>query len=906
MSFIPAILFVEELQSSVCEIARVFDESEAYLIFAFSESEAVNTAREKKPDIVVINSEYQKDLQRLIEDIRTSSGREYIPCIIICPYERRLKELSKNNDLQDVDFFSSSPEEPAFKRRINIFIKLAERIKNLENQNANLEKYALKLEGENSVLLSESENYKLITERLKKNENEYKKLAEYSPEIILKIDIYEKVSMINSKVSSYFDISPDEAASKHFSELKFPSELIRKLNIACKRVIIYKQTEKFFTYSLTKKGECFFEIEAIPLPGTGAMMAGILCFIKDLTDIKILEDESRQAKAELERVIYSIPDCIWKMKMDNSGNILDMYFSPVIQKITGYTVEEFLEKPFFLYEIVHPADKEKIEILQNTIQETTTFFEEIEFRIILSDDTIRWIKDSAYIERDSSGHISVYGIITDITQRKWVQETLRVKEEYYRTLIENTGDIIAILNDDLCFTYISPSMENILGYKSEEIISTSIEQILYPQDTENFKKKWEKLRDDVSYSGVWEFRLKDSKGRIRNIETAARNLTGNTVINGILMNFRDITPRKKAEESLKIFQMAVDKANEGIAILNEEERFIYVNNAHAKIYGYTSPGELVSKKWHILYTQDELKRFEKEIIPLFYSRGNWKGEAAGKKKSGEIFDQEISLSLLPGNFFVCIVNDISERKFTENRLQNYLEELKELNITKDKFFSIISHDLRSPLSGFLMYCEQLTRNFKMLSLQEIKSISSDMYHSAELLLKLLNNLVDWSKSQRGIIEFEPDIYNISSLIDSLVVLQLPAAEKKNIEIVIDTPEILELQFDYKMLDTVLRNLISNAVKFTPKGGRVNVKVEEKDSEYMICVSDNGRGMDEKEMQGLFKLGETQSSPGTDDEQGSGLGLILCKEFIDKHKGSISVSSEKNKGSVFRVHLPKNS
>jgi signal transduction histidine kinase len=235
------------------------------------------------------------------------------------------------------------------------------------------------------------------------------------------------------------------------------------------------------------------------------------------------------------------------------------------------------------------------------------------------------------------------------------------------------------------------------------------------------------------------------------------------------------------------------------------------------------------------------------------------------------------------------------------RCQN--DELKSLNSTKDKFFSIIAHDLKNPFQILLSSTDLLSNKWDEIEDDEKKILINDLNKTSNQTYELLENLLEWSRSQLNRIPFQPQERNLHKLIEEGFIQVSHIATAKGIDIGLDVPESLKIFADSEMLKTVIRNLLTNAIKFTPRQGKVSITAQEKADGIEICFSDTGVGMDEKTKNSLFKIEESTSKKGTNGEKGTGIGLILCKEFIEKHEGKIWVESELGKGSNFFISLP---
>jgi signal transduction histidine kinase len=246
---------------------------------------------------------------------------------------------------------------------------------------------------------------------------------------------------------------------------------------------------------------------------------------------------------------------------------------------------------------------------------------------------------------------------------------------------------------------------------------------------------------------------------------------------------------------------------------------------------------------------------------------------------------------------------ISRLQDTNQQVKLSEEKLKNSNTTKDKFFSIIAHDLKGPLNSLTGLLQLLIKYADSFSKEELKDFGKNMNKSVNNLLDLLENLFQWSQAQSGTIEYCPEEINLHELVSKTVNLLEPAANNKNISIAVFIDEGTFVFADRNMISFAIRNLISNAIKFTRNGGKVSVITSVTEEMAEIAVADTGIGMSEQEIENLFRIDRCYTTNGTANEIGTGLGLILCNEFIEKNRGKITVESELDKGSVFRFYLP---
>ncbi|MCP4158354.1 MAG: hybrid sensor histidine kinase/response regulator [bacterium] len=240
----------------------------------------------------------------------------------------------------------------------------------------------------------------------------------------------------------------------------------------------------------------------------------------------------------------------------------------------------------------------------------------------------------------------------------------------------------------------------------------------------------------------------------------------------------------------------------------------------------------------------------------------------------------------------------SRRKLKENNVQ-----LRTLNATKDKFFSIIAHDLRNPMQSLMMTAELLKTSHSTMGVEKLDDYIDKFYHNTLHISNLLKNLLTWAQTQRGKIIYHPRETDIHRLVKENILLMTDLSGKKKLALCSEVKKNTCAFADGNMINTVIRNLLSNAIKFTPSGGTVNVTCVEKEDLLEVTVSDSGVGIPEETLNSLFKIDSHITSKGTDGEKGTGLGLILCKEFVQQNKGSIRVESTPGKGSRFTFSLP---
>ncbi|MFA5012305.1 MAG: PAS domain-containing sensor histidine kinase [Ignavibacteria bacterium] len=282
-------------------------------------------------------------------------------------------------------------------------------------------------------------------------------------------------------------------------------------------------------------------------------------------------------------------------------------------------------------------------------------------------------------------------------------------------------------------------------------------------------------------------------------------------------------------------------------------------------------------------------------------------ESLQKRKDNSTFYADINLSIVEingRNYYHRIISDITQRKIAAEKLRQSKEHLQEINLEKDKFFSIIAHDLREPLGSFMNVTKMMDERKSSMSEDEIDEFVKLMKESSANLYGLLENLLEWSTMKRGLIAVEPKLINLKECLKKNLELLKESAVRKNLKFSSDIRDDLEVFVDERMLNGIIRNLGTNAVKFTPKEGNIIVKAEQTDgNKVLISISDSGIGIPDNIIENLFNSSVNTKRTGTDGEPSSGLGLLLCEEFTEKLGGELIIDSEVGKGSTFKIILP---
>jgi PAS domain S-box-containing protein len=476
-------------------------------------------------------------------------------------------------------------------------------------------------------------------------------------------------------------------------------------------------------------------------------------------------------------------------------------------------------------------------------------------------------------------------------------------------VLDNVSDVVYLMDMDYKIIWANKALGDLLGKDCGSLIGNSCFNAIHDDDQKCSKCPIDKILE-TGEAQEGEMSLKC--GEIFHIKGIPVKDKNNKVV-GIINLSKDITVQKKADEAIEreqlLMNILMDNITDRIYFKDLESKFIRVNKAMATRHGIEDPASVIGLTDFDLFTDeharpafDDEQRIIKTGIPILNieERETWNDGSISwastikmplKDAEGKIF----------GTFGIS--RDITERKKSESQITEYVGELKELNATKDKFFSIIAHDLKNPFNNIIGFSELLVEEVYENDLEAIGKYASMIYTASHQTFRLLENLLDWANSHRGYMVFTPEYLSISEIALEIIESQHEFAVKKNISLINAVSEEVIILADRNMLISILRNLVSNAIKFTPRKGEIVLSAIRKDGYLEVSVKDNGMGMSEKVRNDLFRIDVNQSTKGTEDEKGTGLGLVLCKEFVQKHGGKIWVESEIEKGSTFKFTIP---
>lgn len=541
------------------------------------------------------------------------------------------------------------------------------------------------------------------------------------------------------------------------------------------------------------------------------------------------------------------------------------------------------------------------------------------------------------LKNGNERHVEVYTKQMTIGNNKFIhavvfdiEEKVRAEKENQKllTAVEQSPVTIVITNTDGEIEYANPAFSKITGYTINEALGKN-PRILKSEKTpkETFKSLWSTIKSGNVWSGEFYNKRKDGSFFWEYAVIAPVRNKQNKITHYVAVK-EDITIRKEAEEKLQALNDKLKDTNNELSLVNEKlnterEQLLALlesipENIHVtdketyeiifanKTMHNTFGEDIIGKKCHCVVQKKEAQcSFCPDSIFKNPDRPHYR-ENYNKKLGKHFYVIDRALKWTDGRdvrFEMAI--DITKLKETEEALRNREQELSELNATKDKFFSIIAHDLKNPFNTILGFSDLLQRYAHDSKDDKLKKYSDLIQSSTKRAYKLLQNLLEWSRSQMGRVAFNPESHQLKRLLEVTIGALRGQADAKEIEIEHEINSNIMVFADENMLNTIIRNLISNAIKFTPRNGKVTIDANLNGGFVQISVTDTGVGMPQSTVDKLFKINEKVTSGGTENEHGTGLGLLLCKEFVDKHNGNIVVKSEEGKGSEFTIKIPVN-
>lgn len=736
---------------------------------------------------------------------------------------------------------------------------------------------------------------------------EFQIITEVANESVIVINPDLEIIFWNKGAEKIFEFKKSEVFGKSFEKIINFTNPINLLKIIEKlssgksfhekfKIITKNGINKTIEFNLIKTS--FFENEI------NKNVIVILC--NDITEKENIERELKISEEKFRSIVQNAADLI--CNYDVSGNII--YFNPSFQKVLGYTKTEI--KNYKIFDLLNKEFKNQSNI--DLLNFDSLKNQSLELVFNKKDKERIYLLGNIFPSYDIDNTIKYFnGIFTDITEKKIAEEELLMM----RKVVEASNDGIAI-DCEGKFILVNDSFSKLFNYKKEELVGMDSYSIIAEEDIEKISEITQ-ARKKKSAPNDYEFLAKKKDGTKFFAEVSATYFEFKNKPYYVLI-LRDITERKRSQQALKESEQKYRSITENIEDffltlerVNGYLKPTFFTSSIEKVTGYSQSDFIMNSRafYKIIYP-DDFKLF-KEKIKLFFSNRYKNYEEIEIRiihRFGNLVWVRSKLNVVRDDKGIVqkvygLVSDISLQKKAEEELRQSAENLRKLNNTKDKFISIISHDMRTPFSSILGFTDLLL-NDEDLTEPEKKQYIQYIEESSRNMLNLVNSLLDWTRIQTGRINFEPMKVELNRLINSAFNSLFGVAMQKGIQLFNEIKNEMFVFVDQHLILQALNNLISNSIKFTNPGGKIIINAFQSELPRFIelIVEDTGIGISQENISKVFNVGSKFTSEGTAGEKGTGLGLTLVKEIIERHGGKIWVESQLGKGSKFHFTLPK--
>jgi PAS domain S-box-containing protein len=634
--------------------------------------------------------------------------------------------------------------------------------------------------------------------------------------------------------------------------------------------------------------------------------------------ISVLENENAILKSKLEfNELYNDYSNNWEIFRDQTGKLV--YLSPQFEAITGYSCEDFLNGKSEFLILVHPDDKQKVKDALS-IQGKRKYVSDLIFRILDKSHNIKYLSVTSQpvFTKDKEFAGTRISCI-DISILKQTEISLIESQAILKKIFNNPFEAIMLIDEEGRITEWNSCIAKTTGLTREQVVGEFVWKIqhkLVATDLigsvsektfeDYFRSNAKLLKENEMLTGIG--KLLSTNGEIKYVEDVISTFNSNNRKYYCVFQ-RDITERKKTEEALKEREEHLRLITDNLPVLINhtglDMRYLFVNNYYTEMFGI-SKDQFIGKK---ISESIEKQAFE---VGLNYIGQAFNGHTVSfenkirdKNKQERIFQlilvPEFKGDKVVGFFTIGI--DITQQKRSAHIIEQQNSELTKLNNDKDRFMSILAHDLKSPFGSILGFLDLLAENINTYNIKEIEDIINLVNDSSHKTYNLLDDLLNWINARSGKLTCNPEKINFSEICGDVIISLESIAKKKNIKIVMQVSEEIFLLADKNILKTIVRNLINNAIKFTSTYGLIILSVKPGNGFVTVMINDNGIGIEPNVLDNLFDPVHRISTRGTEEETGTGLGLLLCREFVEKLGGKIWAESIPGKGSSFKFTVP---
>ena len=668
----------------------------------------------------------------------------------------------------------------------------------------------------------------------------------------------------------------------------------------------------------TRNGKRILHETVFPILGDDGNIERVVAVLSDKTD----ESESFSELLNREKRFRSIFENAISGIVFTDKNGIVILANKAFERISGYSLEELKNKAFA--EITYEEDRDKeLELIRCALESRSDNCR-MEKRYVKKDGKLVWVDVSIAVIRDEDdAPLNYVAILKDIDKKKQAETELSRASEFNQMIINISPVGIVVTDGAGQIIMANEKAEGLLGllkddieqrsYNSPEWKITDFEGNPFPDEELPFIQVREKKKtvESIKHAIEWP----DGKRRFLSIN-ATPQLDGNNNFIGMVASLEDITNKVQTENKIKennaFLNAIVANAAEGLCVCHNCADYPFVeftvwNSEMTKVTGYTME-EINKLGWYqTLYLDEEIRNKAMNRMANMRQGDNIAGEEwtiTRKDKQERVVSIATSIISTIGEevHVMALMNDVTEKQKAKKALEEANEKLKKVNDSKDRFFAILAHDLKSPLASAIQVHNMLSEYLTGGSDEQTEKLIDHLGISINRCFKLLEELLEWSRAQTHKIDFNPGPVKIMDLIGSVIDNISGLSDAKGVKIQKSGNPECVVDADVNMIQTVLRNLLGNAIKYSISGDTVEVQVKQNKNSVDVSVVDIGVGIPQEKLKDLFQIDKNVSTLGTNNEKGTGLGLLLCKELIDYHKGKIWATSNIGKGSSFNFSL----
>jgi PAS domain S-box-containing protein len=738
--------------------------------------------------------------------------------------------------------------------------------------------------------------YKDMTEQFYQLQDRFQIILDHIPQLVYWKDANLRYLGCNGSFAKVAGLnSPEEIFGKTDRELPWKNAAEAYIN---NDLELIAKNESMFNYEHKVQvpgSEFWIKANRILLHDKDNNIIGILGTSEDITEQKLEFNSLKESEMKFRSLFEQAIDAI--LVVDSDGEIV--YINKSAVELFGYNeLEEITPKRILDF----IAEEDKAVVENNRLDRISGKESPNKYEVTgVKKDGTNFILNIHVSKFILKGKVHTLSFLRDVTERKKMETILQARESALSALFNSVTEFAMLLEldgkiktaNETAALICNSTMESLAGKYIDDVIDESFygknkkyfNEILTTKQTVRFEEIIGSKILDVTIYPVF-----NSEGEVTEF----------------VIIMADITRYRNAIEELQkrdaMLSALINATTESAMLLDANGKILTANETVASRY-HTSSKLFIGQFLYDLMPLEDAEVLKKHIDFVIEKGAPIRFEL---QRGGLFLDNSIYPVFNRNGKVVELAvfgADITKRKKAEEEIKKMNERLVESNSTKDKFFSIIAHDMKSPFQGLLGYSQILAEEYDDLSEEEKKLYINNIGEISRSTYKLLENLLQWSRMQTGNFEFSPEVLNLTEELESTLTLLRQTALNKNITIESFIRPKVYLMADKNMLNTIVRNLVSNSIKFTNTGGKISIFTSELNNYLIITIKDNGIGMCKEKLNCLFKPVKNISTLGTAKEKGTGLGLLLCKEMVEKHNGKIWVESEEGKGSSFHFSIP---